>query len=511
MRLRLVRGEPSIRECPRRGIGPALSCDPHPLPSRHVHPQPTAVRHRHVRRGCRVDRGCLARRLLAPLPRARPAGAARRAAAPALPLERGGAHPDRAARAAHVPPLPLGAHRPARLRAPRRGAVDGRGRRDRGCGLVLRARRALARGDRPVFRARHVRPGRRARGGAAGAARSPPPRRFGRGGARAGGRGCRRRRAVALRGARAGRGCRPAAPRGGAQCRGHLHRARAARVGGGGRGAHAARRLHRGGAPGAGSHAGVPAEPQRGGLRRHAGRARDREPGAGLERRREGRRRPRVLGTDRSVADFGGMPGVLGTESPEQGWNAVVKRGFDLACSGLGLLVTAPLVAVLALLVRLDSPGPVFYTQERVGMNGRRFRMIKFRSMRADAEAEGDGWTVKDDPRRTPLGSTLRRLSLDELPQLWNVFVGDMSLVGPRPEQPRFVEEFRGSIPRYMLRHHVKAGMTGWAQVNGLRGDTPLEDRIRYDLYYVQNWSLWFDVRILFLTVARVFKDANAY
>jgi Undecaprenyl-phosphate glucose phosphotransferase len=212
-----------------------------------------------------------------------------------------------------------------------------------------------------------------------------------------------------------------------------------------------------------------------------------------------------------SVEDFDGMPVVLVTESPEQGWNAVVKRGFDLACSGLGLLVTAPLVAVLALLVRLDSPGPVFYTQERVGMNGRRFRMIKFRSMRADAEAEGDGWTVKDDPRRTPLGSTLRRLSLDELPQLWNVFVGDMSLVGPRPEQPRFVEEFRGSIPRYMLRHHVKAGMTGWAQVNGLRGDTPLEDRIRYDLYYVQNWSLWFDVRILFLTVARVFKDANAY
>ena len=212
-----------------------------------------------------------------------------------------------------------------------------------------------------------------------------------------------------------------------------------------------------------------------------------------------------------TVEDFDGMPVVLVTESPEQGWNAVVKRAFDLLCSGLGLLVLAPVLGILALLVKLDSPGPVFYTQERVGMNGRRFRMFKFRSMRVDADRKGSAWTVKDDPRRTSLGGTLRRLSLDELPQLWNVFMGDMSLVGPRPEQPRFVEEFRGAIPRYMLRHHVKAGMTGWAQVNGLRGDTPLEDRIRYDLYYVQHWSLWFDVRILFLTVARVFRDASAY
>jgi Undecaprenyl-phosphate glucose phosphotransferase len=212
-----------------------------------------------------------------------------------------------------------------------------------------------------------------------------------------------------------------------------------------------------------------------------------------------------------TVEDFDGMPVVLVTESPEQGWNAVVKRGFDLACSGVGLILLSPVLLILAIWVRLDSPGPVFYAQERVGMNGRRFRMFKFRSMRVDADTRGTGWTVKDDPRRTALGTTLRRLSLDELPQLWNVFMGDMSLVGPRPEQPRFVEEFRGAIPRYMLRHHVKAGMTGWAQVNGLRGDTPLEDRIRYDLYYVQNWSLWFDLRILFLTVARVFRDASAY
>jgi len=212
-----------------------------------------------------------------------------------------------------------------------------------------------------------------------------------------------------------------------------------------------------------------------------------------------------------SVEDFDGMPVVLVTESPEQGWNAVLKRAFDLCGSAFGLVLLSPVLLVLAVLVRLDSPGPVLYGQERVGMNGRRFRMLKFRSMRVDAEAGGAAWTTKDDPRRTKLGAWLRKLSLDELPQLWNVFTGDMSLVGPRPEQPRFVEDFRGSIPRYMLRHHVKAGMTGWAQVNGLRGDTPLEQRLEYDLYYVQHWSLWFDVRILLLTVGRVFRDASAY
>lgn len=212
-----------------------------------------------------------------------------------------------------------------------------------------------------------------------------------------------------------------------------------------------------------------------------------------------------------SVEDFDGMPVVLVTESPEQGWNAVVKRAFDLAGSAVGLLLLAPVMAVIAVLVRFDSPGPVFYAQERVGLNGRRFRMIKFRSMRADAEVAGAGWTTKDDPRRTKLGTWLRKLSLDELPQLWNVFTGEMSLVGPRPERPQYVEDFRESIPRYMLRHHVKAGMTGWAQVNGLRGDTPLPERIEYDLFYVQHWSLWFDLRILLLTVVRVFRDASAY
>jgi Undecaprenyl-phosphate glucose phosphotransferase len=211
-----------------------------------------------------------------------------------------------------------------------------------------------------------------------------------------------------------------------------------------------------------------------------------------------------------SVEDFDGTPVVLVTESPEQGWNQVLKRAFDLVFSAVGLIVLSPVLAAVAIWVKADSPGPVFFAQDRVGMNGRRFRMLKFRTMRVGADAAGAGWTTKDDPRRTGAGAVLRRFSLDELPQLWNVFVGNMSLVGPRPEQPTFVEQFRGSIPRYMLRHHVKAGITGWAQVNGLRGDTPLERRIEYDLYYIQNWSLLFDLRILALTVARVFRDPTA-
>jgi lipopolysaccharide/colanic/teichoic acid biosynthesis glycosyltransferase len=164
----------------------------------------------------------------------------------------------------------------------------------------------------------------------------------------------------------------------------------------------------------------------------------------------------------------------------------------------------------IALWVKLDSPGPVLFAQDRVGLIGRRFRMLKFRTMVPEAEARGAQWTRKDDPRRTRAGAVLRKLSLDELPQLWNVFVGDMSLVGPRPEQPLFVDQFRASVPRYMLRHHVKAGITGWAQVNGLRGDTPLERRIEYDLYYIEHWSMAFDLKILALTVVRLFRDPSA-
>lgn len=220
----------------------------------------------------------------------------------------------------------------------------------------------------------------------------------------------------------------------------------------------------------------------------------------------------RAFTLNASVEDFDGMPVVLVTESPGQGWNAVLKRTFDLVLSALGLVFLSPVLLALALWVRLDSRGPILYAQERVGLSGKRFRMLKFRTMRVDAEAEGTpGWTKPDDPRRTRAGRVLRPLSLDELPQLWNVFRGEMSLVGPRPERPVYVEQFRASVPRYMLRHHVKAGITGWAQIHGLRGDTPLDRRIEYDLYYVRNWSLGLDVKILFLTVLRVFRDASAH
>jgi Undecaprenyl-phosphate glucose phosphotransferase len=218
----------------------------------------------------------------------------------------------------------------------------------------------------------------------------------------------------------------------------------------------------------------------------------------------------RAFTLNANVEDFDGTPVVLVTESPDQGWNRVLKRAFDAAFAGVGLVALSPMLLVIAIWIRLDSAGPILFAQDRVGLSGRRFRMLKFRTMRANAEAAGAQWTTRDDPRRTALGVFLRRLSLDELPQLWNVFVGDMSLVGPRPEQPLFVDRFRASIPRYMLRHHVKAGITGWAQVNGLRGDTPLERRIEYDLYYIQHWSMAFDLKILALTVGRLFRDPTA-
>jgi exopolysaccharide biosynthesis polyprenyl glycosylphosphotransferase len=168
-------------------------------------------------------------------------------------------------------------------------------------------------------------------------------------------------------------------------------------------------------------------------------------------------------------------------------------------------------LALVAFAIRLSSPGPVLYAQERMGLDGRSFRMLKFRSMRVDAEADsGPVWAADGDTRRTRLGQLLRRFSLDELPQLWNVLRGEMSLVGPRPERPFFVQQFKTLIPQYMLRHKVKSGMTGWAQVNGLRGNTSLEKRIEYDLYYIQNWSLAMDVKILLLTLYRAWRQRHA-
>jgi len=213
-----------------------------------------------------------------------------------------------------------------------------------------------------------------------------------------------------------------------------------------------------------------------------------------------------------ATESFGGVPLIVLNSSPLHGYQAWLKRGMDFVLSGIGLLVLSPLLIALAVLVRVTSKGPILYRQERMGLDGATFMMLKFRSMRADAEsATGAVWAKENDDRRTAFGTFLRSTSLDELPQLWNVFVGDMSLVGPRPERPVFVNKFRNEIPNYMLRHRVKTGITGWAQINGWRGDTSLEKRIECDIFYIRNWSLWLDVKILFWTFFRGFVNRNAY
>ncbi len=212
------------------------------------------------------------------------------------------------------------------------------------------------------------------------------------------------------------------------------------------------------------------------------------------------------------IEDFDGMPVISLLDTPLGGWNDVLKRCFDVVLASLLLVLISPVLGLIAALVKVTSRGPAFYKQERMSLDGRTFFVWKFRTMRVGAEEEtGPTWASPEDPRRTPAGSWLRRLSLDELPQLWNVVRGEMSLVGPRPERPVFIEEFRQKIPNYMLRHKVRAGMTGWAQVHGLRGNTPVEQRIRYDLYYIENWSLMLDFKILWLTLFRGFHDPNAY
>jgi Undecaprenyl-phosphate glucose phosphotransferase len=212
------------------------------------------------------------------------------------------------------------------------------------------------------------------------------------------------------------------------------------------------------------------------------------------------------------MEEFEGVPFIHLRESPLHGWSRVAKRAFDVVFSLLVLVLLAPLLGLIALGVKLTSPGPVLYRQERMGLDGQRFHMLKFRTMRVNAEAEtGPVWAATADPRRARFGAFLRRFSLDELPQFANVLGGQMSVVGPRPERPVFVERFRQTVPGYMLRHKVKSGLTGWAQVNGLRGNTSLEKRIEYDLEYIERWSLAFDLKIIALTLVRILFERNAY
>jgi exopolysaccharide biosynthesis polyprenyl glycosylphosphotransferase len=225
---------------------------------------------------------------------------------------------------------------------------------------------------------------------------------------------------------------------------------------------------------------------------------------------------PDIVGMMTFNAQAGQIEGIpvlrWGRTPIEEGYARAVKRTFDIIVSGLGLLALSPILLGIAVAVKLDSPGPILFLQRRVGRNGREFTINKFRSMRVDQDnLDGVGWTVKDDPRRTRVGAFIRKYNLDELPQLINVFMGQMSLVGPRPEQPGYVEKFKDDIPRYFQRHRVKSGVTGWAQVNGLRGDTSISERTKYDLYYVENWSLILDVKIIAQTIRNMFHSPNAY
>lgn len=218
-----------------------------------------------------------------------------------------------------------------------------------------------------------------------------------------------------------------------------------------------------------------------------------------------------IMASPVGMGDLGGLPLVTVRDIALRGWRRTAKRLMDIVGATIGLIVLSPLMMLVAVLIKLDSRGPVFYVQERMGLDARPFQMLKFRSMRQNAEAQGPGWTVEDDPRVTRLGSILRRINVDELPQLINVLLGEMSLVGPRPERPVYVNQFRRSIPRYMDRHWEKAGVTGWAQVNGLRGDTSIAERTKYDLWYIENWSLLLDLKILLRTVFNIFELPNAY
>lgn len=221
----------------------------------------------------------------------------------------------------------------------------------------------------------------------------------------------------------------------------------------------------------------------------------------------------KIIPTKPYTEDILGLPVINIRYVPlNNTFNALVKRAMDIAGSIVGIIVTSPLMLLMCLIIKLTSPGPLIYKQERVGLHNQTFWMYKFRSMEVQPESEEKkAWTVKNDPRVTPIGKFMRHTSIDELPQLFNILKGNMSLVGPRPERPFFVEKFREEIPRYMVKHQVRPGLTGWAQVNGYRGDTSIRKRIECDLYYIENWSIGLDIKIIFLTFFKGFINKNAY
>lgn len=221
----------------------------------------------------------------------------------------------------------------------------------------------------------------------------------------------------------------------------------------------------------------------------------------------------KIIPTKPYTEDILGLPVINIRYVPlNNTFNALVKRVMDIVGSIVGIIVTSPLMLLMCLIIKLTSPGPLIYKQERVGLHNQTFWMYKFRSMEVQPESkEKKAWTVKNDPRVTPIGKFMRHTSIDELPQLFNILKGNMSLVGPRPERPFFVEKFREEIPRYMVKHQVRPGLTGWAQVNGYRGDTSIRKRIEYDLYYIENWSIGLDIKIIFLTFFKGFINKNAY
>lgn len=221
----------------------------------------------------------------------------------------------------------------------------------------------------------------------------------------------------------------------------------------------------------------------------------------------------RFIPTNPVTEDLNGLPVINIRNVPlTNTTNRVIKRIIDFFGSIICIVLFSPFMLVTAILVKKSSPGPIIFTQERIGLHNKPFKMYKFRSMGVQsAEKEAKGWTTSNDPRVTPIGKIIRKTSIDELPQLFNVLKGDMSLIGPRPERPQFVEKFKEEIPRYMIKHQVRPGMTGWAQVCGYRGDTSIEGRIEHDIFYIENWTLTFDIKILILTVFKGFINKNAY